>query len=149
MIGEAVYQALSQFDIKEIIVTKQPSSVSTEPLNKKAKAHIKRPMNAFMVWAQAARRALSKTHPTLHNAQLSKTLGNLWHRLTDEQRAPFIEEANRLRDEHKSEHPDYKYQPKRKPKQIANQIKSTTSSQVKRSRKEETNEEKMSEKRLN
>jgi len=39
---------------------------------------VKRPMNAFMVWAQAARRNLSQQHPQLHNAELSRTLGKLW-----------------------------------------------------------------------
>lgn len=94
---------------------------------KKGKNHIKRPMNAFMVWAQAARRSLSQTHPTLHNAQLSKTLGSLWHKLSDEQKIPFINEANRLRDEHKNVHPDYKYQPKRRPKMYMHNMKTPPS----------------------
>lgn len=47
------------------------------PTDKK-KEHIKRPMNAFMVWAQAARRVMSKQYPNLQNSELSKSLGKLW-----------------------------------------------------------------------
>lgn len=88
--------------------------VKFNPKSREQCTHVKRPMNAFMVWSKAARRKLSQTHPTLHNAQLSKMLGSMWRQLNDQQRVPFIEEANRLRNEHKLDHPEYKYQPKRK-----------------------------------
>jgi len=34
--------------------------------------------------------------------------------LSDEEKQPFIIEAQRLRTEHKKQHPDYKYQPRRR-----------------------------------
>lgn len=71
-IREAVSQVLNCYDWT---LVPMPVRVNTGGKNK---PHVKRPMNAFMVWAQAARRKLADQYPHLHNAELSKTLGKLW-----------------------------------------------------------------------
>jgi hypothetical protein len=71
-------------------------------------------MNAFMVWAQIQRRAMTANYPRMHNAEISRRLGRMWNELSAEQRRPFIAEAERLRRFHSQEYPDYKYRPRRK-----------------------------------
>ncbi|KAL0969392.1 hypothetical protein UPYG_G00226860 [Umbra pygmaea] len=83
---------------------------------KTATGHIKRPMNAFMVWSKIERRKIMEQSPDMHNAEISKRLGKRWKMLKDCEKIPFIREAERLRLKHMADYPDYKYRPKKKPK---------------------------------
>ncbi|KFM58735.1 Transcription factor Sox-9-B, partial [Stegodyphus mimosarum] len=71
-IQAAVSKVLQSYDWSLVAKTSRQGG------SDKRKPHVKRPMNAFMVWAQAARRKLADQYPHLHNAELSKTLGKLW-----------------------------------------------------------------------
>lgn len=81
---------------------------------KHSPGHVKRPMNPFMVWSQIERRKICQRTPDMHNAVISKYLGQKWKSLTADEKQPFIEEAERLRLFHSKEYPDYKYRPKKK-----------------------------------
>ncbi|XP_077991388.1 transcription factor Sox-11-A-like [Glandiceps talaboti] len=109
------YSTDSAMDISTSVLGEESTGVCATNW-KSSTGHIKRPMNAFMVWSQIERRKISEYHPDMHNAEISKRLGKRWKLLNDTEKQPYVEEAERLRLLHMQEYPDYKYRPRKKVK---------------------------------
>ena len=72
---------------------------------KNKSGHVKRPMNAFMVWARQYRQKLAAQLPHATNAEISVRLGQVWNELNDDLKKPFYDEAERLKNLHRKNYP--------------------------------------------
>ncbi|NWI97281.1 SOX30 factor, partial [Pitta sordida] len=105
-----------KIETKNIQFTVLPSNsgMKETPFSKTKSGRVKRPMNAFMVWARIHRPAVAKANPGASNAEISVQLGLEWNKLTEEQKQPYYDEANKIKLRHREEFPGWVYQPKKK-----------------------------------
>ncbi|XP_061194730.1 uncharacterized protein LOC133202875 [Saccostrea echinata] len=84
-------------------------SNGTNYLNRNGK--IKRPMNAFMLWAREFRGKLAEQMPNASNAEISVGLGQVWANLPASEKQYFYLEAERIKNQHRRDFPGWVYQP--------------------------------------
>ncbi|XP_054073570.1 transcription factor SOX-30 [Rissa tridactyla] len=103
-----------KIETKNVPLTVLPSDsgMPDTPFSKDKNGHVKRPMNAFMVWARIHRPALAKANPAANNAEISVQLGLEWSKLTEEQKQPYYDEAQKIKQRHREEFPGWVYQPR-------------------------------------
>ncbi len=75
---------------------------------------VRRPVNSFLIFANQYRKDVQKKHAQLSNKAVSILLGNMWKRLSNEDKTPYKLMAQQVRENHKTLYPDFVYKSKRR-----------------------------------
>jgi hypothetical protein len=92
------------------VVTLEASGDEGEPLTPKIGAmHIRRPMNAFMIFSKRHRPIVQEKFPNKDNRAVSKILGEWWYALGPEEKQEYHELASEVKEAHFKAHPKWKW----------------------------------------
>ncbi|KAJ8268376.1 hypothetical protein COCON_G00135480 [Conger conger] len=76
---------------------------------KREKDHIRRPMNAFMIFSKRHRTLVHQRHPNQDNRTVSKILGEWWYALGQKEKQKYHDFAFQVKEAHFKAHPDWKW----------------------------------------
>ncbi|XP_053203379.1 LOW QUALITY PROTEIN: putative transcription factor capicua [Panonychus citri] len=74
-----------------------------------SKQHIRRPMNAFMIFSKRHRALVHQRHPNSDNRTVSKILGEWWYSLKKEEKEKYNDLAFKVKEAHFKKHPNWKW----------------------------------------
>lgn len=86
-----------------------PKDEPKSPRKVKEKEHIRRPMNAFMIFSKRHRALVHKRHPNQDNRTVSKILGEWWYALNPSEKQQYHDLAFKVKEAHFKAHPDWKW----------------------------------------
>lgn len=73
-------------------------------------------MNSFLLFSNEIRPVLQARHKDKTNAQISKLVGEEWHKLDADKKKTFTERAEKIKMEFSRQHPDFVYTKRRRRK---------------------------------
>ena len=73
-----------------------------------------RPPNAFILYSQAMRARARQSNPTISNIGISKILGDMWKNESNDVKLQYKQQAAKLQNEFKVNHPNYTYRKARR-----------------------------------
>uniref|UniRef100_K7E681 Protein capicua homolog n=1 Tax=Monodelphis domestica TaxID=13616 RepID=K7E681_MONDO len=82
---------------------------SSERMGEREKDHIRRPMNAFMIFSKRHRALVHQRHPNQDNRTVSKILGEWWYALGPKEKQKYHDLAFQVKEAHFKAHPDWKW----------------------------------------
>ncbi|XP_061616218.1 protein capicua homolog isoform X2 [Phyllopteryx taeniolatus] len=89
--------------------TQSLSALPKDADRKREKEHIRRPMNAFMIFSKRHRALVHQRHPNQDNRTVSKILGEWWYALGANEKQQYHDLAFQVKEAHFRAHPDWKW----------------------------------------
>ncbi|KAM8883442.1 protein capicua homolog isoform 1-T4 [Synchiropus picturatus] len=89
--------------------TQSLSALPKDGDRKREKDHIRRPMNAFMIFSKRHRALVHQRHPNQDNRTVSKILGEWWYALGHSEKQQYHDLAFQVKEAHFRAHPDWKW----------------------------------------
>ncbi|KAM9415256.1 protein capicua homolog isoform 2-T4 [Salvelinus alpinus] len=99
--------------------TQSLSALPKDGDRKREKDHIRRPMNAFMIFSKRHRALVHQRHPNQDNRTVSKILGEWWYALGPQEKQKYHDLAFQVKEAHFRAHPDWKWCNKDRRKSIS------------------------------
>jgi hypothetical protein len=98
-------------------VAASPEPVSTDQMDSPSslddaggkQSRVKRPMNSFLLFSNEIRPILQAKYKEKSNAQISKLIGEQWHKMDSEKKKAYVDAAEKIKEQFNKEHPDFVY----------------------------------------